>query len=184
MLGRYHDFPTNIEGFARYNYQASMQTLQLAIVQALHSLNNQTIDIKHITEAGPASCSVSFEFGVADADTFNFLDAEELQRIRETLKQQTLPVLDVYFVARYHASQPEGKRRSLKFDYGMLRFAFGKGNMELFVYHERGTQRIPLDDLAAFLKDQINTQLGAKRKKTLTLKSVIKSQRMFSLQQP
>jgi len=183
MLGRYQDFPTNIEGFARYTYPASTQTLQMAITQSLYTLNKQTIGIETITETGPTNCTVNFEFGVADADTFNFLDTEELKIIQKTLKQQALLVLDVYFVVRYQTSQPDGKHRPLKFDYGMLRFAFGRENMELFVYHERGTQRIPLDNLAAFLKDQINQQLVKKQKKTLTLKSVVKSQTMFSRQQ-
>jgi len=182
MLGRYQNFPTNIEGFARYTYPDSAQTLQLAIAKALHTLNNQTIDISTITEAGPTNCTVNFEFGVAHEETFNFLDTEELQDVEKTLKQQALAVFDVYFVARYYASQPDGKRRSLKFDYGMLRFAFSKVNIELFVYHERGTQRIPLDSLASFLKDRINLQLSAQKKKTLTLKSVIKSQTMFDRQ--
>lgn len=179
MLGRYQNFPTNIEGFARYNYPASTQTLQLALTKALYTLNKETIDIAAITEAGPTNCTVNFEFGVGHEDTFNFLDTEELENVEKTLKQQALPVLDIYFVARYNRTRPDGKRRSLKFDYGMLRFAFGRENMELFVYHERGTQRIPLDNLASFLKDQINLQLSAEKKKKLTLKSVIKSQMMF-----
>lgn len=182
MLGRYQNFPTNIEGFARYTYPASPQALQLAVTKALYALNQQTIDISTISEAGPTDCTVNFEFGVAHEDTFNFLDEEELQTLQGTLREQTLPVIDVYFVVRYSAGQPDGKRRSLKFDYGMLRFAFSRENMELFVYHERGTQRIPLDNWASFLKDQINLQLNAERKKTLTLKSVIKSQTMFGRQ--
>ena len=136
-----------------------------------------------VTNTSPANCTVNFEFGIADADTFNFLDEEELKKIQKTLKQQqALPVLDIYCVARYHLTEADGKHRPLKFDYGMLRFAFGRKNMELFVYHERGTQRIPLEDLVIFIRDQVNEQLAQKGQQTLTLKKVIKSQTMFSLQ--
>jgi hypothetical protein len=135
-----------------------------------------------VTNTSPANCTVNFEFGVADADTFNFLDEEEHKKIQKTLKQQSLPVLDIYCVARYHLTEADGKRRPLKFDYGMLRFAFGRRNMELFVYHERGTQRIPLEDMAHFIRNQVNEQLTQKQQQKLTLKKIIKSQTMFSLQ--
>ena len=135
-----------------------------------------------VTNTSPANCTVNFEFGIADADTFNFLDEDELKKIQKTLKQQpTLPVLDVYCVARYHLTKADGKRRPLKFDYGMLRFAFGKRTMELFIYHERGTQRIPLENMAHFIRNQVNEQLTEKKQQMLTLKKVIKSQTMFSL---
>jgi hypothetical protein len=148
----------------------------------LQRLNKETLDMQTVTKTSQANCTVNFEFGVADADTFNFLDEEELQKIEKTLKQQSLPVLDIYCVARYHLTEAKGKGRPLKFDYGMLRFAFGRRNMELFVYHERGTQRIPLEDMAVFIRDQVNEQLAEKSQQTLTLKKVIKSQTMFSIQ--
>jgi len=136
-----------------------------------------------VTNTSPANCTVNFEFGVADSDTFNYLDDEELKKIQKTLKQQqALPVLDVYCVARYHLTEADGRRRPLKFDYGMLRFAFGKRTMELFIYHERGTQRIPLEDLAHFIRKQANEQLTERKQQTLALKKVIKSQTMFSVQ--
>jgi len=182
MLGRYRNFPTNIEGFARFTYAASTRTLQHVIVQALHRLNKETVDMKTITKASPPDCTVNFEFGVADADTFNFLDQEELHKIEVAIKQQPLVVLDVYCVARYHTTKTNGKRKSLKFDYSMLRFAFHRENMQLFVYHERGTQRIPLEDLALFLQEQINKQSAEKHQEKLVLKNVIKSQLMFGSQ--
>ncbi len=136
----------------------------------MHRLSKQTIEMKTLTRASPANCTVSFEFGVADADTFNFLDEEELKRIENTLKQQALPIFDVFCAARYQIPQADGKRKSLKFDYNMIRFSFYRRSMELFVYHERGIQRIPLEDLVLFLKNQINTELADKQQKTLTQK--------------
>jgi len=170
LLGRYENFPENIHGLARFTYSTSTQTLQMAIVQVLHRLNTQTVDMKTLTKASPSNCAVNFEFGVADSDTFNFLDEGEVKKLEVTLKQQALPLLDFFCAARYHITDAGGKRRSLKFDYNMLRFAFKRKNMELFVYHERGSQRIPLEDLVLFLQNQINAQLADKQQKTLALK--------------
>jgi len=170
LLGRYDNFPVNIQGVARFTYPSSTQSVQGAIVQTLHKLNKQAIDMKTLTKASPANCVLNFEFGVADADTFNYLDEEELKKIENILKQQAFPILDVYCVARYHVTEADGKRKSLKFDYTMLRFAFYRKNMELFVYHERGIQRLPLEDLVLFLKNKIDEELIYKQQKSLTLK--------------
>jgi len=125
-----------------------------------------------LTKASPRNCSVNFEFGVADADTFNFLDEEELKKLENTLKEQALRILDIFCVTRYHIDGTGGKRKSLKFDYNMLRFAFYRKNMELFVYHERGIQRIPLEDFVLFLQDHFNKELANKQQKTLTLRHI------------
>jgi len=136
----------------------------------LHTLNKQTIDMKTLTKAAPTKGVVNFEFGIANVDAFNFLDEEELQRLEIILKERALPILDIYCAARYHVIEEGGKSKSLKFDYNMLRFTFHRKNMELFVYHERGIQRIPLEDLVLFLKNQINKGLMEKQHKALTLK--------------
>jgi len=169
LLGRYDNFPASIHGTARFTYQISTQQLQQAMLHAFYQLNQQKNDLKSVTRASPANCSVGFEFGVADADTFNFLDEEELKKIEDALKQQALRILDVFCAARY-IIETAGKSKSLKFDYNMLRFAYQRKNMELFIYHERGIQRIPLEDLAIFLKNQINQELADRKQKTLTLK--------------
>jgi len=128
--------------------------------------------MKTVTKASPSNCVVNFEFGVADADTFNFLDEEELRKLEDTLKQQALPILDVYCATRCHIIEATGKRKSLKFDYNMLRFSFHRKKMELFIYHERGIQRVPLEDLVFFLKNQINRELVEKQQKILALKHI------------
>lgn len=170
LLGRYNNFPDSIHGEARFTYPFSTKTLQQAIAHVLHRLNKQTIDMQTLTKASPLNCVVNFEFGLADADTFNFLDDEELERLEHTVRQQALPLLDVYCISRLHILEADGKRKSLKFDYNMLRFSFRRKKMELFVYHERGIQRIPLEDLVLFIKNQINTELADKKQKTLTQK--------------
>jgi hypothetical protein len=141
--------------------------LQRVIVRVLYRLNKQTLDMKTLTRASPSNCTVNLEFGIADAETFNFLDEEELRKTESIFKEQALQVLDVFCAARYHAKEADGSMKSLKFDYNMLRFAFQRKSMELFIYHERGIRRMPLDDLIFFLINEINRKLAMNHQETL-----------------
>jgi len=124
-----------------------------------------------LTRASPPNCQVNFELGVAEEDTFNFLDREELDRLERSLKEgETLRILDFFCATRYHTTTQNGKTKPLKFDYALLRFTFQKRTMELFVVHERGTQRIPLEDLVTSLTNRVNRELIQRGFKTLTLK--------------
>jgi hypothetical protein len=129
--------------------------------------------LKTLTKSSPANCELNFEFGIAEQDAFNFLDKEELDRLLKSLEEKTsepLRLLDFFCATRYHTATPNGKCKPLKFDYALLRFAFYRRTMELFIVHERGTQRIPHEDLAIFLTNRINNELKHTRLKTLTLK--------------
>ncbi len=128
--------------------------------------------MKTLTKASPANCTVNFEFGIADADAFNFLDEEELKKLEHAVRQQPLQVLDAYCAARYQITDASGKRKSLKFDYNMLRFAFYKRQVQLFVFHERGINRVPLEDLVLFLANQIDQRLVEQQGRRLTLKRI------------
>ncbi len=172
LLGRYDNFPTQIHGLARFTHASSLKTLQLTMVQVFHGLNTRTLDMKTLTKASPANCTVNFEFGIADADAFNFLDEEELKKLEHAVRQQPLQVLDAYCAARYQITDASGKRKSLKFDYNMLRFAFYKRQVQLFVFHERGINRVPLEDLVLFLANQIDQRLVEQQGRRLTLKRI------------
>lgn len=126
--------------------------------------------MKTLTKAAPNNCTINFEFGLAEAESFNFLDDEELRKLESILKEQTLQVLDVFCAASYHIREADGKDKSLKFDYNMLRFVFKTKNMELFIFHERGIRRIPLDDLTLFLINEINKELAENQQETLVRK--------------
>jgi hypothetical protein len=179
MLGRYAYFPTNIEGAARFFHKTPIPALQCATLEALYLLNQRTIDLKKLTSASPPNCSVGFEFGIADGDAFIFLDKEELKKTEDVILQSVLKVLDFYLAIRYHTESADEKRKPLKFDYKIIRFTFFATDMELIAYHERGNQRIPLEDLARFIGDQINEELVKLQNAPLTLRKVIKSQLPF-----
>jgi hypothetical protein len=139
----------------------------------LYQLNQETHDLETLTKSSPANCELNFEFGIAEKGAFNFLDKEELDRFLKSLEEETkepMRLLDFFCATRYHTATPNGKRRPLKFDYVLLRFAFYRRTMEIFIAHERGTQRIPLEDLAIFLTNRINNELKQMGFKTLTLK--------------
>ena len=170
MLGCYDEFPANTSRFAQFTYSDSFQTLQAAIIQALHELNQQAINLATITAASPPNCFVNFEFGVADSDAFCFLDQKELNRLKGALKAQALSILDVFCGARYHIKKEKGKKQSLQFDYSVLRFMFEKPNVDLSAHYIRGNQRIPRKDFVLYLKKQIDKKLAAKQHETLMLK--------------
>jgi len=113
---------------------------------------------------------VSFEFGIAEESAFNFLDEEELQRAHKSIADKALSTLDVFCATRFHTVDEGGKRKPLKFDYHLLRFTFYKKNVELLISHERGTQRIPLEDLVTFLANRVNRELATKQQRLLALK--------------
>ena len=169
MLGCYDEFPANASRFAHFTYSGSLQSLQTAIIRALHELNQRAIDLATVTAASPPNCFVNFEFGVADSDAFCFLDKSELSRLERALKAQALSILDVFCGARYHIKKEKGKKQSLQFDYSLLRFMFEKPNIGLSAHYIRGNQRIPRKDFVLYLRNQIDKELVAKKHETMIL---------------
>jgi hypothetical protein len=168
LLGRYENFPETVHGVARFAPTPSTAKMQEAILHALYQLNHEICDLKRIVPASLLKCEVSFEFGVAEAEEFNYLDEEELNRFRKSVIDKTFSVLDFFCVVRYHVNK-KGKRVPLKFDYHLLRFMFYGTSMELRVTHERGAQHVSLEELIAFIAKRVNEDLSKKRLKPLTL---------------
>lgn len=162
MLGRYENFPENVHGTILFEYQNSAKELQKAILCTFHCLNQETFDLGAVTPYLKQNCEVGFEFGVADGVAFNFLDQKELDRCLSVAEKE-LQTLDFFFVVCYHLVKDGGKRVPLRFDYYVLRFLFQEGGLELRIRHERGTQRVPLDDLTDFLVKQINIELSRRQ---------------------
>ncbi len=172
MLGRYEEFPTHAFRSAQFVYLDSFHRLQIAMAQAMHRLNQRTIDLATITAASPPSCYVNFEFGIADTDAFQYLDQKQLSTVEKALKAQSLPILDVFCAATYHIKKEKGGDKPLQFDYSVIRFTFENQDVELFLHYIRGIQRIPRKDFIVFLKAQIDKELAEKQHKTLTLKNL------------
>jgi len=168
-LGRYENFPEVVHGVVRFACGSSVREIQKAILSALHHLNQEISGLSVVTPHLPQKCEVSFEIGVGEEFDFNFLDEKELDRFHRSMVEKELPTLDFFFVARYHVVNDRGKRVPLKFDYHLLRFMFQENSIELRIRHERGTQRVPLEDLITFITKRINEELSKKRLKPLSL---------------
>lgn len=169
MLGRYENFPQTIHGIARFNFLSSTQQLQQTILKVAEQLNYEKYNIREFAPFLPSNCQVSFEFGMADDMTFNYLDKEELKRFQRRIETKPLRVMDVFSVIRYHTISTKGKRTPLKFDYNMLRFTFSRKTMELLISHERGNRRISLEDFVTFLANKIDEKMKEETQKTLVL---------------
>lgn len=169
MLGRYENFPEIIHGIVRFIYESPLRKVQQTILSALHNLNHEVCGLKAVTPHLPQECEVSFELGVAEDFDFNFLDEKELDRFQRSIVEKELSTLDFFFVVRYHVVNDKGKRVPLKFDYHMLRFMFQENSMELRICHERGTQRVSLEDLITFITKRVNEELSQRQLKPLNL---------------
>jgi len=169
LLGRYENFPEVIHGVARFTFKSQLKEVQQAILRALQQLNQEVCSLNAITPHLSPDVNVSFEVGIAEGVEFNFLDKEELYRFQKSIIEKELPILDFFCVVRYHVVKDKRKRVPLKFDYHMLRFMFQENSMELRICHERGTQRIPLEDLITFVTKRMNEELSQKQLKPLNL---------------
>ena len=142
------------------------------ILRTLHGLNEQVLSLKAMATFSSSQCEVSFEFGIADGIEFNFLDGEELDRLQGKIVKEALPSLDFLCAVCYHIIK-NGKRVPLKFDYYMLRFIFhNKNSLELRMSHQRGVQRVSVEDLITFITKRVNEELSQNRPKPLELKSL------------
>ena len=173
MLGCYDEFPEGALLFAQFAHSSSIQAIQTAIVRVLHALNQQTIDLATLTAASPPNCFVNLEFGIADSDAFCFIDQKEVGRFERMLRTQSISTLDVFCGARYHIKKDTGEKKSLQFDYSVLRFAFEGEVVDLFLHFIRGNQRIPRKDFILYLKSQIDKELVGKKRDPMKLKYLL-----------
>jgi hypothetical protein len=169
LLGYYAEFPEPIHGIALFNHQNSTKRIQQAILCALHRLNHEVYDLSAVTPYLKQKCEVGFEFGVAENMAFNFLDEKELEKYLKHISEKELQTLDFFFVIRYHVTRKSGKQIPLRFDYQLLRFTFQKDHLEMQIRHEKGVQRIPIDDFTDFIAERINTELSRRRQNSLDL---------------
>jgi len=169
LLGRYENFPEVIHGVARFAFKSPTKKVQQAVLHALQQLNQEACGLNAVTRHLSPDIEVSFEVGVAEDFEFNYLDKEELDKFQKGIAEKEMAILDFFCVVRYHVVNDRGKRVPLKFDYHLLRFMFQENSMELRICHERGTQRVPLEDLVIFITKRINEEPSKKRQKLLNL---------------
>lgn len=154
-LGVYENFPENIHETARFSTQLSNKKLQHTIMQILHELNTRAFSLEEISEPSVHGCTVAFEFGIAEANNFNYLDEKETQKATKIVNAEPFSLIDLLCALRYYTAQ-DGKKKPLKFDYYMIRFLFDKNQVEMQVFHERGPRYISPEGIINLIVKKVN----------------------------
>jgi len=166
MLGFYENFPRNIHKITHLATPFSNKRLQKTLIQTLQEINTRTFNLEDIADPSISQCMVILEFGIAEANNFNYLDQEEAHIILKAIQKKPLQLMDFYCSIRYYKTQNE-KKIPLKFDYYMIRFIFNKNALETQVFHERGPRHISSEDIVDFIGDKINEKFSKKILKAL-----------------
>ena len=154
-LGFYENFPANIHRIDSFNFSLPSKQLQQRLIQALYDANRREFSFEEAANPTVPEGRVIFEFGLAEADSFNFIDGEELNRAMDLLAKWRLHSMDFFCSLRYYKVKGE-KRTALKFDYYIFRTIFAKDTLEIQVFHERGPRYVSPEDLTTFIFNKIN----------------------------
>jgi len=156
MLGFYENFPLNIHLSELFISSLSKKMLQQRFIELFIDLNTKNFSFEDIGNPTIPDATVIFEFGIADDQSFSYLDEEEARKLREIVEKRALQTLDLFCIIRYYkVTQP--KKLPLKFDYYLLRISFGKDHtIELQLYHERGPRYLGPQDVVDFLIRKVN----------------------------
>ena len=155
MLGLYENFPVNVQKVVRFVATVSDKTLQKAVAECLRKLNSENLRPEDFANPSLSDCTVVFEFGVADGDTFNYLDSEEMQKLLGEIRKASLRMMDFFCAIRYYKERT-GKKSPLKFDYYLLRLIFNTGLVEVLIFHERGPRHVLPEDLVNLIVERVN----------------------------
>ncbi len=166
MLGFYENFPTNIHRIAAFTTSLSTKRLQRRIISVLHDVNCREFRFEEIACPTVPECTVIFEAGLAEAESFNYIDEEETRRVFTALRKAPFQTMDFFWAVRYYKGTEEN-RIPLKFDYYMLRVIFERNILEIQVFHERGPRYIFPEDIITFFVNEMNKTSSRK-----TLKAV------------
>jgi hypothetical protein len=153
MLGFYENFPANIHRTENFTSPLSSKKLQQRLIQVLHGINCETFSFEEIAYPTVPKGTIIFEAGLAEAKSFNYIDEEETKRVLTALRKATFQTMDFFCAVRYYKG---AAKAPLKFDYYLMRFAFGKNSVEIQVFHERGPRYISPEDIITFLVNEVN----------------------------
>jgi hypothetical protein len=127
----------------------------------LSEINTKTFNFEEVSNPTIPECNVIFEFGLADANNFYFIDQEETKKTLAVLNETHLHTLDLFCAIRYYKINVQ-KRTALKFDYYLMRMVFGTGLIEFQVFHKQGPRYITPEDLIDFITCKVNETASRK----------------------
>jgi hypothetical protein len=156
MIAFYENFPEQqIHENESFTYTLPRGRLQEKLIKVLASINRKTFTFEDFGNPTIPGCTVILEVGIADSNSFTFIDDNEAKRVLVALKTEPFKVMDFFCAIRYYKDYAL-HRKPLKFDYYLTRLAFEKRLLEVYVFHERGPRYVAPKDLVAFLLKNIN----------------------------
>ena len=72
MLGLYENFPKTVHKTAFFAASISNKRLQQALIQTFQKINNENFNLEEIANPSVPKCTVILEFGIAEANNFNY----------------------------------------------------------------------------------------------------------------
>jgi hypothetical protein len=158
-LGFYENFPPNIHLVESFNSTLSSKQLQQRLIQVLYEINKKEFSFEEAANPTIPECKLIFEFGLADAESFNYIDGEEVKKVLNVLGKEHLRTMDFFCAIRYYKGE---KKRALKFDYYLLRIVYSRGILEIQVFHKKGPRYISPEDLTMFIFNKTNAASNRK----------------------
>ncbi len=152
-LGFYENFPLNIHLVESFNSTLSSKQLQQRLIQVLYEINRKEFSFEEAANPTIPECKLIFEFGLADAEDFNYIDEEEVKKVRNLLEKEHLRTMDFFCAIRYYKGE---KKSPLKFDYYLLRTVYSRDILEIQVFHKKGPRYISPEDLTLFIFNKTN----------------------------
>ncbi len=154
-LGFYDNFPSSIHMVETFSSALSSKLLQQKLIQVFCELNRKEFSFEEISNPTIPEGKVIFEFGLADAAGFCYIDEEETKKALSLLAKEHFHTMDFFCSIRYYKGKSE-KKTPLKFDYYLVRTIYEKNKLEIQIHHERGPRYISPQDLANFIFDKVN----------------------------
>jgi len=153
-FGFYENFPSQIHWVESFTSSLPSRQLQQRVIQLFCEINQREFCFEEITNPTIPEGKIVFEFGLADAQGFSFIDSEEAKTATDFIAKTRLESLDVFCAIRYY--KDHSKKKPLKFDYYLLRTVFSRNAFEIRVHHERGPRYISPEDLTLVIFNKIN----------------------------
>lgn len=157
MLGIYDNFPNGVHNIADFSTTIPNKRLQVALVEALYKLNNQTLTLEEAATPSIPECRVNFEFGIAEDCEFTYIDDEERQKIQKTIERKPFLTLDFLCFIGYHKLE-NTKKTTLKSDHYIVRFIFYQTLLQMQIFHEKGLMYVSPKDLPEFFARRISAE--------------------------
>ena len=155
MLGSYDNFPVNIHRTEKFTSALSNRVLQQKLIQVFREINSKTFSFDEIVHPTLPDSTIIFEMGLAEGNSFNYIDKKETKKVCSALRKDALRMIDLFCAIRYYKGNLE-KKTPLRFDYYMIRMAFSGNTVEIQVFHERGPRYLSPEDITSFLVNETN----------------------------